>query len=199
MFRVVFLFLLISLMKNTAAQVNVVDFSAIRYSDYVTLTWIIGPGNTCSDLEVQHGTDSSNYTTVYTYPGICGNSSSNEQYSWQHENMVCGLTNYYRLFSRNAGILATTKIQPSCLGALDYKVWSVQTDASISFMVELNLLKSQNWTLEIYDSSGRLLLNSQLTSSSNRIDLRGNASGVLCYVLRTEEGTLYRDKILLLK
>jgi hypothetical protein len=179
------------------AQVNVLEFVALAHTNDVLLSWSIGPGNTCSDLIVQRGTDSTNYTTVYSYPGICGDGSSIRRYNWQDENAVCGLTNYYRLVSQSGGILVTAEVLPLCLSEQGYRIWFDAGKAVLTF--QLDIIKSPIWKVAIYDGSGRQRINEQLTATTNELPLTFAQPNIIYIVLQTADEKTYSEKLLILR
>jgi Secretion system C-terminal sorting domain len=104
----IFLFLFPFMMK---AQVAIIAFSGIQVKNEAQISWTIGRGNTCQDLEVQHSTDGVHFNTVYTYLGICGDASFDQSYSWTHSNPTLNSLNYYRLFAAPATISDTIQIE----------------------------------------------------------------------------------------
>ena len=78
-------------------------FSAQQKDAGVLITWVIGKGSQCPDVEVQHSTDSINFTSVYTYPGICGSNSDAASYTWMHSSPLPDQKNYYRIYIPTSG------------------------------------------------------------------------------------------------
>jgi hypothetical protein len=58
--------------------------------------WETASESNCKEFQVQHSTDSNNWTNIGTVAGS-GDSSSNKQYTLQHNGLVVG-RNFYRLW-----------------------------------------------------------------------------------------------------
>ena len=74
-----------------------ISFELNRYQNEILVTWEIASGNLCSGLKVEHAIDTTNFSSIYDYPGICGSSTANERYSFSHTNPVANKINYYRI------------------------------------------------------------------------------------------------------
>lgn len=190
------LLLFILLPFGLRAQFPIVAFSAAPANGLVNLSWTIGAGNTCEDLEVQHSTDSVNFTTVYTYLGVCGNTSFEQSYSWTHTQPVCGSTNYYRLYTRTNGNMATTTCLPVCLGAAGFRITTVSGQKAL--LVQIDLQKSRRWELELFDAQGKSILKQTLTVNEQTLVLPALPAGMVVFRLSTESGEVFTGNAVLL-
>ncbi|MCU0433803.1 MAG: T9SS type A sorting domain-containing protein [Bacteroidia bacterium] len=177
------------------AQVNILDFRATPVGDQLNISWTIGPGNTCEDLEVQHSTDSANFTMLFLYAGVCGDATFSQQYSWTHATPACGVKNYYRLYARTGGQLAVLGVDHTCLGNTGYKIYRLHNTPEIK--LQLNLQKSQEWKLELTDAQGKLVLRQVYSSADNTIALPAMPTGILLYRLTTESDEVFTGKLLM--
>jgi hypothetical protein len=190
------LLLLFILPLGLAAQFPITAFSAAPANGLVNLSWTIGAGNTCEDLEVQHSTDSINYTTVYTYLGVCGNATFEQSYSWTHTQPVCGATNYYRLYTRTNGNMAATTTFPVCLGEAGYRITVLSGQQAVR--LTLDLQKSRRWELELYDAQGKIIVKQTLTAAEQTVILPALPAGLVIFRLGTETGDVFTGNIVLL-
>lgn len=72
------------------------NFSATLYEKQVYLEWTTRIGFSCEDVVIEHTTDTLNFKSIYTWPGICGNQTREEQYLYILEDLGSG-RNYFRL------------------------------------------------------------------------------------------------------
>ncbi|MCA6364432.1 MAG: T9SS type A sorting domain-containing protein [Bacteroidetes bacterium] len=177
----------------SAAQVNILDFRATPVGDALSISWTIGPGNTCEDLEVQHSTDSVNFTMLYLYAGVCGDATFSQQYNWTHNTPACGVKNYYRLFARTGGQLAVLSTDHSCLGTAGYRIFLAQQPKALT--LQLSLQKSPEWKLELTDAQGKILHAQVYAGTEQTIVLPALPSGVIIYRLTTERDDVFTGKL----
>lgn len=79
------------------------SFSAEVYNESVLINFRINSGYTCNGIDVLHSTDSVNFSTVYTFEGICGSTTESIAYEYTHPNPVKNSKNYYRLYLGGPG------------------------------------------------------------------------------------------------
>ncbi|MGL5892370.1 MAG: T9SS type A sorting domain-containing protein [Bacteroidia bacterium] len=175
------------------AQVNILDFRANPAGDALNISWTIGPGNTCEDLEVQHSTDSANFTMLYLYAGVCGDATFSQQYSWTHNTPACNQKNFYRLYARTGGQLAVLSVTHTCLGAAGYRI-VVRPDLQ-GIVVLTNLQQSPTRGFELFDLQGRIVVKETLTEAETIIRLPAAAAGVFVYRIRRENGEIQTGRI----
>lgn len=72
-------------------------FTASPGRSSVVIQWTMEGGYTCSTTSVQWSTDSLTFSNIYTYPGICGDASSPQTYSYTHETPSMTARNFYRI------------------------------------------------------------------------------------------------------
>ena len=64
---------------------------------FVQLDWTMTAGNTCEGIDIYRSLDGSNFETVGTIPGICGDINSPVPFSWTDQSAPELTTVYYRL------------------------------------------------------------------------------------------------------
>ena len=100
---IVILFLLVFVVKAQNPSM-LLSFEVNRFQNEVVVTWEIESGNLCSGVQVEHSSDSINFTSMYDYPGVCGSSTANERYTFSHTNPISNAKNYYRINLGTNGI-----------------------------------------------------------------------------------------------
>jgi len=97
-------FLLCALITKAQNPPMLVAFEVNRFQNSIIVNWEIESGNLCSGLQVEHSSDSINFTSIYDYPGVCGSSTANERYTFTHANPITNSKNYYRINLGTNGI-----------------------------------------------------------------------------------------------
>ncbi len=192
MFRILVIFLLSSI--SLRAQITLTQCDLTQTGSTTTISWTIAPGNTCEDLEVQHSTDSVNFTLLYLYGGVCGNANFSQSYSFEHTNPVCGKTNYYRLVTRTHGRIGNKSLFVPCYQAGGFLFTT--SPQSNQLMLTLNLSVSPVWNLELYDLSGKLIGRYAIQESQFTFTQAENALRTYVYRLSDEFNHTYTGKLI---
>jgi hypothetical protein len=90
------------------------SFIAFPGKGDVNLQWSINPGFSCSGVTVEWSTDSFSFSSIYTYPGVCGASTAILTYQWDHTTPSSSTNNYYRL---NLGVFGYSPIISTATGS----------------------------------------------------------------------------------
>ena len=74
-------------------------FSANRLEakNIVEVRWTLKANVSCQSPQVQRSTNGELFSTIYTFPGVCGGSPSEESYSWIDQSALDSYTYFYRL------------------------------------------------------------------------------------------------------
>lgn len=153
------------------AQVDVLFMEAEQLGNQVRITWTMGPGNTCDDLEIMVSTDNVNFSTFYTHVGICGNTNSEQSYQINHIDPSCDQINYYRIISRGQGTLNSDSLSVLCYNTSGVKVQ--QSGSSINIQADSDVWKDP--MVRIIDAGGKLVF---MADSGYRWDVLLPSSGV---------------------
>jgi uncharacterized protein (DUF1501 family) len=128
--------------------------------------WETASESNCKEFQVQHSTDSSNWTNIGIVAGS-GDSSSLKQYTLQHNGLVVG-KNFYRLwqvdFSGSRRAYGPVILQVKENATLLVK--SYPNPASYDFNLTITAAKEQKATLQIFDVQGHLLLKQTIKINS---------------------------------
>ncbi len=178
------------------AQLVIVAFNAQQLDRQVKLEWTVGRGNTCEDLEVQHSTDGQNFTTVFVYPGVCGEATFEQTYSWTQTSPVLNADNYYRLNSNTAGVLSDT-ISLRIVGYNDAGVLVAPNPAAEKTTLYFYNPANTPYYAELVDLQGKMVWRSG-TTTGNTLQLfpPGGQSGLYYFRLIAESGESVSGPIL---
>lgn len=177
---------LVSLLFSSAlnAQFVIESFTALQtHRSNVLLNWVVSAGNTCADLELQLSTDSINYTTIYVYPGICGNTSSSQSYQFNHVSAECSEKRFYRIASSSSGVFARIDLNFICYGDDGINVMYNVSNAVIS--VDADIPPGEEWQFTVYSVSGLILSSHELTKGRNSILWNPAYSGIYIYTIES--------------
>ena len=83
---------------------------------FVQLDWTMSAGNTCEGIDIYRSLDGSNFETVGTIPGICGDINSPVPFSWTDHSAPELTTVYYRLRLGLNGFSSVQRIDLTILG-----------------------------------------------------------------------------------
>ncbi len=95
--RLIILYILLILSGNFFSQGRIVSPSAFAAGTSVGIRFTIAPGPQCSGYNILYSTDSVYFTTLYNYPGVCGNVSTKQDISYTHSSPLQNQTNYYKI------------------------------------------------------------------------------------------------------
>ncbi|MEQ8909223.1 MAG: T9SS type A sorting domain-containing protein [Vicingaceae bacterium] len=180
----ILLFVLLFGAKSWSQSSRIESFQLQASSNnQVLVRWVVGPGSTCNAPQVQHSLDGENFTTVYTYPGVCGGTDEAESYSWVHANAKPYSFNYYRV-KLDEGEFTLTK-------QLDLN----SNLANTNFLVYPNPTKGEvtlEWRNEARLTYDLLLINAEsvkileiksITTNQKKVHLPNLKAGVYYFIL----------------
>lgn len=131
------------------------NFSVQDFSNSVSISWTVKAGFSCTDLDVEHSTDSINFTSIYNYPGVCGATSEDEDYAFVQENPAKNSKNYYRM---NLGNYGYSEVKSVFLFNYSNAGYSI-TPNPITDGGKLRFSNTENTScfFEVYDVKGNMI------------------------------------------
>lgn len=192
--------LLLVLSNGLFAQADrVIQFDAILSGGKTIVTWTVGAGSTCESVVVQRSTDSTNFLDIYTYPSICGNSTTDEKYSWIDPNPISYSLNYYRLkienvdFTNNRLVDNNSRIRPG-----ELSIYPNPSNGKTTFWFEHKV--SRSYQVQIYNPKGQLeFKNTTINTNSFELDVSFLSSGLYWVFILDENGVAtYNSKLLVI-
>lgn len=160
----IFIFLISGPFIKAQNPSMLLTFEVNRFQNEVVVTWEIESGNLCSGVQVEHSSDSINFSSIYDYPGVCGSSTANERYTFSHTNPVSNATNYYRINLGTNGISEILAITFIKLEEDGYALFPmpVELNSKIYFSNDNNATVA----ISIYNSSGAIAYQSEPTKTN---------------------------------
>ena len=146
------------------AQLAIIAFEAKQLNKEVQLQWTVGRGNTCQDLELQQSFDGINFTTIYTYLGICGDATFDQTYSWTQQNPQLNSENYYRLYTSTGVVSDTISLRIIGYNESGFLVSPnpAQNETTLFFYNPGN----QSFYTELFNTEGKLVFTSEKTAGN---------------------------------
>lgn len=96
MFRTIAIILVV-VSFSSKAQNRLINFNLFQVKKTVAVNFVVSAGPDCGGFEVHHGLDSLILTPVIDFPGVCGNTSTNEEKTEIHYSPVYDKINYYKV------------------------------------------------------------------------------------------------------
>ena len=127
-------------------------FSVQQISNSIKISWIVRSGYSCTDVNVEHSLDSSNFISIYTYPGVCGSVSKDEEYYFIQQDPAMNTKNYYRINLGNYGYSEVLQITFFNYGNTGCNV--VPNPIGNAGMIKFNNPGNTKFNLEVSDSMG---------------------------------------------
>lgn len=168
------------------AQQNAIleSFSGIENSGKCYLTWVISAGNTCNGIKIYRSVNQLPFEKIGEIPGICGNSSSSQQYTFIDLHPAINATNHYLLElggDETSQVVSVNVIDLSDQGN-QVRPNPVITDAKIFFN---NKNKIPHY-LNVFTMTGSFV--SMQTTSSDYFNFRAPETGNNLYFFTIEDG-----------
>ncbi len=124
LFSILFCSLIFFSSSNVYAQRSLIldNFDARDYLGKVYLNWTISSGSTCNGIQIYRSIDKINYEKIGDIPGVCGNNSTAQAYSFIDENPIKNKFNYYFIQLGGNGNSEVLTVQIIDLKSNGYKV-----------------------------------------------------------------------------
>jgi hypothetical protein len=73
------------------------NFNVFAVNGSVGIKFTVSKGTQCNGYTIWHSLDSINFNVIYSYPGICGNTSADQDFSYTHTSPGVNVVNYYKI------------------------------------------------------------------------------------------------------
>lgn len=178
------LFVLISFGVNAQdGDVYLANFSGNPYKKSALLLWTTKVGFSCSDIKIEHSTDTTNFKAIYTWPGICGATTSEINYTYEVPNLTPGIVHCFRL---NMGVYGTSTIIKIFVPLVAKTALIVPHPANNKSKLVFNLESGESATITIYNNEGvQVYFQGDYNSNSMELNQLGISSGLYYYSVST--------------
>ena len=156
------IFSLLLLPSITHAQTVALErFAAQRFGASVLVDWTLAKGFKCADMELWHGTDSTDLAKIYTLYGICGFDSVEGSYDYVHFNINKTTYDCYQLRIKNTGNSNVICIE-------NYPISGYKIISSTDYvLLEIDNFNSQMVSFYLYNAKGSQVMNKVDTRESS--------------------------------
>lgn len=166
------------------------SFSISENKETVFLNWQIVAGSNCNGIQIWRSLDSLYFTQIGFIPGICGNISTPQDFSFTDRNPVKNKINYYRLELGNTGPSEILSIEIIDIeNGYQIRPNPVSDFAKIYFYNNTNHL----FQLTIFNLNGAEILRTETKKDFFELSAQGIPSGIYLFTIGTA-GSLPKAK-----
>lgn len=161
------------------------DFSVKQTKNSIHISWTIKAGYSCSDVNVEHATDSINFYSIFKYPGVCGGIIQDRTYNFLHENPMKNSKNYYRM---NLGFFGHSEILPihfSDYGIMGFSIQPNPIDGT--GRIKFSNLEGASYNFEVFNSRGVLVEFQEIFNEEIEIKVSKFNSGIYFFRLYSNQ------------
>ena len=146
-------------------------------------------------IEIERSTDTTNFITIGTIPGVCGNGAEDVAYSFDDKAPLQNQDNHYRLLLGQVGYSEIIKVSFFDYSSGSYAFPNPAPDHVTIFYPNSIKAKLQ---FKLFDLSGKLLQSLPTEGGSIELDVSGIQSGIYLYQLINQGSIEYHGKIAIL-
>lgn len=194
MMRSLFVLLFCLLLLPVSGQVEIVKFEGQQFGSGNRISWTVGRGNTCQDLEIQHSGDGLTFTTVFLYAGICGNANFDQTYNWIHPQPLANAPNYYRIITPNVIMTDTITVYFIPFSEAGFVIYPQPAIKEVQ--LRLDNTNAVRYQLELLDMNGKLVTRLE-NITETQVTIKNPVDRPATYLLRiTREGQEPKSTVL---
>lgn len=180
---------------STQAQTRIYNFNPIGLGDSVRITFTVLQGSvTCANYQILKGSDSLNLNAIYVFPGICGNTSSNETHNYTDFSPNKLTPNFYQVFIPPNDYSVVKRIDLAASFS-DLLIYPQPVEDVLS--IAISGQKNYYYEITIFDRFGRKKgFGSGNATDKIPLDVSGFDEGVYVFYIVTNNAGNYRGKFL---
>ena len=178
-----------------SSQNRITNCNGFPINNTIKINFTISAGASCSGYQIFKGADSISFTMAYDYAGVCGNTTSDENFSWTDYSPNLNAVNYYKVFvppSDYSQILKVYVEQAPPTPRLI--VYPLPADDLVNILIDNE--DNKYYDLFVYNSFGTQKLISKGTYSGP-IQLKINSlnTGIYVFLFIDADGKVFKGKI----
>lgn len=176
------------------SQSRITYFNTIAMTDSVRLNFTISAGVSCSGWQVLKGSDSLNLFPIYTYGGLCGNTTTAENHTYTDISPNKAVPNFYRIFIPPNDYSALRRVD---LAASFTNMLIYPQPTENALFISISNVKNFYYEIKIFDRFGRRMGDGN-GNALERIELNvsGFPLGLYTFYIIDLNGNTYRGKFL---
>jgi hypothetical protein len=163
----------------------------------VVLNWTMSVGAICTSPQLQRSRDNKNFTTFYTYPGVCGSSAEAQSYQQVDNDPILYAVSYYRikLSESEFSEVKSVNLQSELKNA---EVIIAPNPAVGQITIKCRKELGEQFDLQVFDRQGKLVMEREaLPNREQLINLLSLKSGTYSMVLRFNTGKEIQKPLLI--
>ena len=182
----------ISISVALSAQSDLlVNFTGQQIENYLSLSFTVKRGITCTGAEVQRSLDDIQYETIITIEGVCGSDSSEQSYFVLDPTAAKNQYNYYRIHMGQLGFSQSIK-----LWFVDYgNAFAVISNPDGSATVYFSNPDHHNLMFSLFNLQGQILQTIQTNGDAINLSRELFPSLVYFFRVANEHQALFSGKI----
>lgn len=157
------------------------SFIAFQQEDVIVLRWVISGGNQCAGTTMFRSEDNDVFSRIGQIDGICGNTDSDETYTFVDSTANANEVNYYKLEMGQQGFTTVVQLFFEQFGENDVLVSPNHTEGPIRIL--FSNPNKEPTDLTILDRSGKPIITRKATGSEFNLDLVGLRTGIYYFHL----------------
>lgn len=155
------------------------SFSAVKQTEGVLLKWVIKGGQQCQGTMLHRANDSFVFEVINDIPGICGDFTEDETYTFLDTVPFPNTINYYRLELGFQGFSDTVTAFFEDFGSDDFLLYT-DSEKDI-YRVLFSNDRNREATIQVFDVSGKLMLEEARIGNDFTIEPNGWRAGVYLF------------------
>lgn len=161
-------------------------FTAYENNGKVHLSWVMTAGSICNGIVILRSNDSINFTYAGDIPGVCGNITSEETYSFVDENPFKNQRNYYKLEFGGLSVSHVIAINVAQLAISGHI--TVPNPANNVAKVFYNNTDRSSHSITIYNYQGIKQAEMETTYDYFEVDVSALKSGTYYFMITSAKG-----------
>lgn len=165
--------------RGAAQHAILKSFNAYQQTNGVLLRWVIKGGNQCNGTRVLRAADDLVFEQINLIPGICGDFTEDETYSFFDSIPVSNAYNHYKLELGFQGFTDTITVFFEDFGSKNHLV--LTDHSSRQYRIIFSNDYSNEARLRVFDRNGKELLSQTTLGSDFTIQPLGWKSGIYLF------------------
>jgi hypothetical protein len=159
------------------------NFTGNHYKKSALLLWTTKIGFSCSDIKIEHSTDTTNFEAIYTWPGICGATTTEVDYTYEVLDLTPGMVHYFKL---NMGFFGTSSVIKIFVPLVAKTALIAPHPATFESKLVYNLESGESANITIYNNEGvQVYFKDDYNSNTLELNQLGISAGMYYYTVTT--------------
>jgi hypothetical protein len=157
------------------------QFELTEVDGKVHIQIIIKSGGICNGIGIYRSVDHNTYKTIGEIPGICGFPDVPARFEFTDEKPEVNRISYYKLNLGGLGLTEGKSI--TVLNTQGKKFAVIGNPASENVILLIDNDNGEDYSIELFDLTGKKVLSHQTKEDQVKIDVRGLSSGLYFFTI----------------